>query len=524
MSEEIKEGIQPENTVVEETREATLSEGKKSFKWAWIVVICTAVAGAGCFVYTKYQQKQMMEMLAQANIYQGLFIGDTNVSGLSREDAIALIESEYQNIVRSQAITLVYDDEEWEVAFDDIEATVDAEAAVEEAYQYGRIGTDKERYNMVSDLLDTPKSIPVQFLYNDEKLDGFLEEVAEAFAQEMENSTMIRENGEFVISEEKEGREMNIAITRGDVLDIIKSMKSGEVAIAATVVEPQITYEDNQNITDLLGAYKTSYSGGDVNRNTNLVVGCEYINATVIAPGETFSAAEGLGRQTYERGYRSAGVYVNGRVESGMGGGVCQITTTLYNAAIYAELEIVERHPHSMTVGYVPLGRDAAIADYYKDLQIRNDTEYPIYIESYASGGVLAVNIYGKNTDTTNRTVEFDTVYEGTVPRPAEIVKEDPTLPAGERIVTHTGRTGSKVSVYKTVYENGVQISREWFSSSSYRAVADEVTIGTGEVLDGSNSNISGYDDGADKPNEPSALEELPAILSQNVDLDDEIE
>ena len=186
-----------------------------------------------------------------------------------------------------------------------------------------------------------------------------------------------------------------------------------------------------------------------------------------------------MGSQTAAGGYKEAGVYVNGKVEKGMAGGVCQVTSTLYNAVILAELEVVERSPHSMTVGYVPLGRDAAVAGTYKDLKFKNNTEYPIMIEAYASGGKLVMNIYGHEVHDAGRRLEFETVYEGTINKPAEIVKKDPNLPEGERVVTSRGRTGCKVSVRKKVYENGKMVSNEWFSSSSYRAAADEVTVGT---------------------------------------------
>lgn len=151
----------------------------------------------------------------------------------------------------------------------------------------------------------------------------------------------------------------------------------------------------------------------------------------------------------------------------------------MYNAVIDAELEIVERHPHSMTVGYVPLGRDAAVAGNYKDLKFKNNTEYPVLIEAYASGGNLVMNIYGHEVHSSSHRVEYETVYEETIPKPAEVVTEDPNMPEGERKVTSNGKTGAKVSVYKIVYENGKQVSREWFSSSSYRATADQVTVGT---------------------------------------------
>ena len=199
----------------------------------------------------------------------------------------------------------------------------------------------------------------------------------------------------------------------------------------------------------------------------------------MLAPGEVFSMNVGLGPQTYANGYKDAGVYVNGKVEQGVAGGVCQVTSTLYNAVILAELEIVERYPHSMTVGYVPLGRDAAVAGDYKDLKFKNDTEYPVYIEAYAKDGKVVCNIYGHEIHDAGHKVDFEMVFEGTIPKPAEKITKDATKPEGYRQVTYTGKTGSKVSTYKIVTENGKEVSKEWFSSSTYRATPDEVTIGT---------------------------------------------
>lgn len=452
---------------------------KKSKKWIIALVLCVVAAAGGGYAYLQYQQQQIIAMLSAEGIYEGISIDGTDVSGMSKEEATALLEGKHTDVLADEVITLGYEKDKWEIAFSDVKASYGIAEVVEEAYNYGRMGTEKERVAMVSALQKEGKDFPLGFTYDQEALDKILNEIADEFYQEMENSSMTRANGSFVITDEKEGRKMDMNATREAVAGAIEAMESASVGIVADVVEAEIGYADNLNVTDLLGSFSTTYSGGDVNRNTNLVVGCEYINGTVLAPNEVFSAEKSLGEQTYERGYRSAGVYVNGKVESGMGGGVCQITTTVYNAAIMAELEIVERFPHSMTVGYVPLGRDAAIADGYKDLKIKNNTEFPIYLEAYAANGVLQVNIYGNESRDANRSVAFDTVYEGTIPKPGEIVKEDPELQEGERVITHTGRTGSKVSVYKTVYDGQKQVSRDWFSSSSYRAVADEVSVGT---------------------------------------------
>ena len=188
---------------------------------------------------------------------------------------------------------------------------------------------------------------------------------------------------------------------------------------------------------------------------------------------------EALGPQTAENGYKSAGVIENGKIVSALGGGVCQVTTTMYNAAIFAELKIVERHNHSLMVGYVPLGRDAAVAGTYKNLRFQNDTEFPVYIEAYIEDYNVVCNIYGHEIHDEGHRVDFEKVWVSTIGKPAAKITNDPNMYEDERQVTYSGKTGAKIDTYKLVYEGDKLISREWFSSSTYVATADEVTVGT---------------------------------------------
>ena len=454
-----------------------------------IAVAVVAVAVAGFFGYNHMQKGKVQELLSAEGIYQGVTIDGRDVAGLSEAEALAMLQDAYKTEIGGQVLTLYYEDAEkedaeemkWEVPFAEIGAGYDVEGAVKAAYETGRAGAADENFKVGKQLLKGNIDIEVPYTYDDVLMNAKLNEIAEEFDCEAEDSTVTRKNGKFVITDEKDGLVMDKEKTMEAVAEVMETRMSGKALIAAEVTKPEVTAEDNENVTDLIGTFYTTYNNSDRNRNTNLAVGCEYINGTILAPGEVFSANVELGSQTAAGGYKMAGVYNNGKVEQGMAGGVCQVTTTLYNAAIMAELEIVERHPHSMTVGYVPLGRDAAIAGNYKDLKFRNNTEYPIMIEAYASGGKLVMNIYGHEVHNAGRKVSFDTVYEATVPKPADIVKEDPEKPEGEREITSKGRTGSKVSVYKTVTEGG-KTTRNWFTSSSYRAVADEVTVGTKKV------------------------------------------
>ena len=144
-------------------------------------------------------------------------------------------------------------------------------------------------------------------------------------------------------------------------------------------------------------------------------------------------------------------------------------------------------------VGYVPLGRDAAVAGTYKNLRFQNDTDYPVRIEAYIDNYKVVCNIYGKEVHDAGHKVDFEKVWVATVNKPAEKITEDPNMYTDERVVTYTGKTGAKVDTYKLVYEDGKLVSREWFSSSTYSATADEVTVGT-------------------KEREPEKTEETPVI------------
>ena len=456
------------------------NKNKKPLVIIGVLVLLVAVTAFG---YHEVHKRKVLNLLAQEGIYQGITINGEDVSGLSQEEAVAQLQERYKSEVVGQILTLQYGEEEalqkWDIPFEDIGAGYHVEDAVKKAYETGRTGTEADRFQVGAKLLKDGVNIELTYGYDAEMLRAKLDEVAEEFNQDAIDSTVVRQNGRFVVSPEQTGLEMEKDKTAKHVAKVMETRKSGTAEIAAKVTKPKITAEDNSHVTDLIGSYYTTYTNSDRNRNNNLAVGCNYINGTVIAPGEVFSANAHLGSQTAAGGYKEAGVYVNGKVEKGMAGGVCQVTSTLYNAVILAELEVVERSPHSMTVGYVPLGRDAAVAGTYKDLKFKNNTEYPIMIEAYASGGKLVMNIYGHEVHDAGRRLEFETVYEGTINKPAEIVKKDPNLPEGERVVTSRGRTGCKVSVRKKVYENGKMVSNEWFSSSSYRAAADEVTVGT---------------------------------------------
>ena len=179
-----------------------------------------------------------------------------------------------------------------------------------------------------------------------------------------------------------------------------------------------------------------------------------------------------------ENGYRLAGSYENGTTVQTYGGGICQVSTTLYNAVLRAELEVTERQNHSMTVHYVELSEDAAIAGTEKDLKFKNNLDNPVYIEGKTTGSSITFTIYGKEYRDKNRSIEF--VSETTSTNgPSEKRVNDSSLEEGKTVVESSGRTGYTAKLWKVIYENGKETDRVQVNSSTYMSVPKVVRVGT---------------------------------------------
>lgn len=195
-------------------------------------------------------------------------------------------------------------------------------------------------------------------------------------------------------------------------------------------------------------------------------------------PGEEYSASEGMGESTPENGYVEAGSYLNGETVQTYGGGICQVSSTLYNAIILAELEVTERWPHSMTVSYVKESMDAAIAEGYKDLKFKNNTDTPIYIEGYTYGGRVTFTIYGKETRPEGRKVSYvNEIISKTEAKKKFEATEDPVGTFEEK---EAGHYAIKAKLWKIVTENGVEVSKKTMNTSSYQSSSAIWSVGIG--------------------------------------------
>ena len=277
--------------------------------------------------------------------------------------------------------------------------------------------------------------------------------------------------------------------------------------IPATVSEPEFLFEDAKKklFSQTLGSYKTNFNQGDVSRSSNIALAAKLINSTVIMPGQEFSYNTVVGKRTAEAGFKVAHVYMNNEVVDGIGGGICQVSSTLYCAVLYSNLEVLERVNHQLPVSYVPLGQDATVDYGNIDFRFRNNTPYPLRILTHASGGVMYASIEGYKD--VNEDVEIMPVRVASV-APEVVEEEDPTLPRGEKKEVDKGSAGSVVETYKIVTVGG-KSEKTLISKSTYAAEKAIVKVGTGEAEPSPSPEAgeeAGAEEGEGEENEATAI------------------
>lgn len=252
-----------------------------------------------------------------------------------------------------------------------------------------------------------------------------------------------------------------------------------EYKIKLKITKPKVTVEDfgEEAFPDRLAIFTTNYNAGDVNRTTNLRLACQKINGKVIMPGDVFSYNATLGERTVAAGYKDAKIFSAGEVVDGLGGGICQISSTLYNAVVMANLQIVERRNHQFVTSYLPAGRDATVVYGVTDFKFKNTRSYPIKLKAGVSGGVATISVYGMKEDE-----EYDITLEtrtiGTLAFSTKYVEDD-SLEEGKEVVKQKGANGIQTETYKVMSQNGSVVSRTVLSKDTYTPMQKIILKGT---------------------------------------------
>lgn len=344
------------------------------------------------------------------------------------------------------------------------------EKIIEEELKKAIITNIKEQFNgninaiNIPTKVSEPKEIDILKIYNE-------------IYKEATNAYIIEEP--FELHKEENG--VDFAITIEQAKKILKENKETYI-IPLKITEPEIKIEDlgDKLFKQTLAKYTTIYDAGNYNRSHNIALAAKTINGTILMPGETFSYNGVLGNTNKEKGYKLGTAYVGGKVVESYGGGICQVSSTLYNSVLYANLEIVERYNHSYVVNYVPAGRDATVAYGGKDFKFKNSRNYPIKIVASAKNGVVSISIMGIKEE-----VEYEVVLSSkvlsTTPRTV-VYEKNSAMEEGTQKIIQKGYDGKKSIAYKTLKYNGKTISKIVLSKDTYKPMAQIIQVGTKKV------------------------------------------
>ena len=257
-----------------------------------------------------------------------------------------------------------------------------------------------------------------------------------------------------------------------------------EYVIDLKITTPEITTNKigSEAFPDLLSTFSTKYDASNTPRTTNLKLAMNKLNGVVVSPGETFSYNKTLGKRTAEAGYREAGGFAGGRVVQTLAGGICQISSTLYDAVVYANLEIVERHNHMFLAGYVGAGKDATVVYGAYDFKFKNTRKYPIMLKTSIGSGVARIDVFGIKED-----VEYEVEISSKILSytPFKVVREnDSSLAPGKERVAQNGMNGCKSITYKILKLNGKEVSRTVLSSDTYDPMNKIIKVGPSKTTE----------------------------------------
>lgn len=461
-----------------ESNRVSKPKGSNVFFKIFIAVLLFSIAAAGTVGVLAYNDYKKMEKVVESDtIYNNVYLENINIGGLTKEEAIAKLEDEVQKPLNEKEITLKNADSEYKFKYNQFGVKFDLSVSVDEAFDYARTGTVKERYNLITALETSPKYIETTYEYDKELVKKEVTALEDKIYVAPVNASAKRENGKFIVQEGKNGKKLNIETTITSVYELLDSNKEGDIAVTTEEVEPKYKTSDFQKMDTVIGEYSTNYSGGG-GRVTNMQVAASKINGTIVYPGEVFSTNACFGPSTYENGYKPAPTIVGGKLVDDLGGGVCQVSSTLYDAILYSELAVVERQNHSIKVGYSDYGYDATLAGDYIDFKFKNSLDVPIYLESLLTDNKVIVKVYGNETRPKNRKIAFENALIEKVAPPAETITYDSSMKEGQRKTTVTALNGYRYKLYKLVYVDDKLTEKIEVNTSYYRPRRAEVVVG----------------------------------------------
>lgn len=414
-------------------------------------------------------------LLAPDRIVPGVRVDGIDLSGRTAQEAERLLAPRAEAL-ESTVLFLQAGERTYTVKAKDIGIGADVKLAVKNALAAGHSGNLWQMLRERYEIKKTGRTVPLELALDSRKLQGYLAQLAQEINIPPRDAYLaLNEKNEAEPVAGRPGRALAVPESEERIVAAVKQ-GGGYVALVVKEVPPKRTLEDlwRLGIRDVVALYTTRFNAGDQDRTYNLKLGAEAINGHIVASGEVFSFNEVVGPRDARQGYREAPVIIKNELVPGIGGGICQVSSTLYNAVLLAGMDPVERSNHSLPSAYVGLGRDATVAYGSIDFKFKNTRPEPVMLGSRVHGNALTIAIFGTPRE---EKVEITTTVQEEIPFPV-LFQEDPTLKPGEDKLKQEGKPGYKVVVRRRIWQSGRLVRDEILSRDTYQPQPEVHLVG----------------------------------------------
>lgn len=413
-------------------------------------------------------------------IVPGVFIAGIPVGGLTPVQAEMYVRSHVESRI-GRPVRVYLGGDAWSVTPEELGTRVDLEGMVGRAHAVGRAGSPLRQLRERLEVARKGWNIPVEVKVDPDRLDAWLDAIAAKVERPPEDARLeVDATGAVAILPSRTGYRLDRERVAERLTYAILSEDDRYLRLTLEPVAPRLSTEGARalGIRTLLGAFTTRFDPSDFNRTQNIILSAESLDGLVIAPGETFSFNERVGPRIESAGYKEAPVIIDGELVPDIGGGVCQVSSTLYNAVLMAGLRVVQRVPHSIPSAYVPLGQDATVVYDTIDFKFANNTPGHVMIKAWTTRDEVTIAFYGDGP--AYRSVRLEsTVLSEIEPRVVEVTRTD--LGPGERQIVKAGRKGYHVQVWRVAERTDGRVERTLVSQSSYRSSDRVIWVGARE-------------------------------------------
>lgn len=409
----------------------------------------------------------------EGKIHKNIYVRDIDLSNLTKEEAMEKINKTLDD---NNSFLLNFNGKKYVFLKNDIETDYDVKEVVEKAY---RIGRDKDIIANIKtkSSLTMGKKVILDYsiTYDEKKLDKYLKELNKKIYIKPTNATIRIINGKIVITKEKNGHELNKDKLKNTIIKKIKNLDNEDEIIPTLAVKPFYSYNNLSEINTALGSFETYFNVNNYNRSNNIKLAANATSNILLDKGEIFSFNSYIQKSHINKYLKEAPVIINGKQEKGIGGGMCQVSSTIYNAALYSGMKINNVRNHSIPSPYIEMGRDATVSGGTIDLKFSNKFDSPIFIHNQIIGNKIVCTIYGNKKD--NKDIEI--ITETTDILHNRIIrKNSEKYELGVKTIEQEGRKGYKVQTYR-VYKSTLGNKTEYIGQSYYPPQDRIIVYGT---------------------------------------------